>query len=446
MKHPKRCRRAARLAGLLAFCGLLAGCSALGIGVAGVDELLRAPRLSGQYSEVQKALNAYLGESAQLKYPTGGEYLSPFLFEDWDGDGAQDAAVFYTCAAKGQNVHLAILEQDETGWFVTQEQEGLSTGVESVTAAAMRDAPGTQLVVGYGNSQGDRFLAVYTYGQETLATVLQQTYSEFLLEDITGNSAQDLVVIGAEDGGPLKLQLLTNVDGSFHLAQELGLGGAQGADGAGQELFTGCATLASSIGEDGSHYLVIDGWTGGSGTYLASGILHYNGRLQQLERYTPLAVEDLYSTTLRYFGILRSADIDGDGAVEIPVELGEEGGVVSLTQDRRFCFVAWQDYTSEYRVEKSYGVLDAEYGYYLALPPEWKGRVFLGENEANDAWEVRGLEDESVYLSVRIGQAGSAPAGYASIATLGGQKVQVKVGPKAAFLDYPALQKAFHML
>lgn len=444
MKRPERLlKRAARLALPAALCWLLAACSTLGIGMAGVDELLRAPRLSGQYSEVQKALNAYLGESAQLKYPTGGEYLSPFLFEDWDGDGAKDAAVFYTCAAKGQNVHLAILEQGEGGWFVTQEQEGLSTGVESVTAAAMRDAPGTQLVVGYGNSQGDRFLAVYNYADETLTTVLQQTYSEFLLEDITGNSAQDLVVIGAGDGASLKLQLLTNVDGSFHLAQELGM---DGVGGAGQETFTGCATLASSVGEDGSHYLVIDGWTGGSGNYLASSILHYNSRLQQLEQYTPLAVENLYAATLRYFSILRSADIDGDGAVEIPVELGEEGGVVSLTQDRRLCFVAWQDYTSEYRVEKSYGVLDTEYGYYLALPSEWKGRVFLGENEANDAWEVRSLEDDSVYLSVRVGQAGSAPAGYASVATLGGQKVQIKVGPKAAFLDYQALQKAFYML
>lgn len=444
MKRPKRLlKRAVRLLLPAAFCWLLAACSTLGIGMAGVDELLRAPRLSGQYSEVQKALNAYLGESAQLKYPSGGEYLSPFLFEDLDGDGAGDAAVLYTCAAKGQNVHLAVLEQGGDGWFVTQEQEGLSTGVESVTAAAMRDAPGTQLVVGYGNSQGDRFLAVYTYGNETLTTVLQQTYSEFLLEDITGNSAQDLVVIGAEDGASLKLQLLTNVDGSFHLAQELGV---DGADGAGQQVFTGCATLASSVGEDGSHYLVIDGWTGGSGHYLASSILHYNSRLQQLERYTPLAVEDLYSTTLRYFSILRSTDIDGDGAVEIPVELDEEGGIVSLTQDRRLCFVAWQDYTSEYRVEKSYGVLNAEYGYYLALPSEWKGRVFLGENEANDAWEVRSLEDDSVYLSVRVGQAGTAPAGYASIATLGGQKIQVKVGPKASFLDYQALQKAFHIL
>lgn len=434
MKHPLPCLR---LLALAAAACLLAGCSTLGM-TAGVDELLRAPRLSGEYSEVQKALNAYLGESAQLKYPSAGEYLSPFLFEDWNGDGRQDAAVLYTCAAKGQNVHLAILEKAADGWRVTQEQEGLSTDVESVTAAAMRDAPGTQLVVGYGNPQGDRYLAVYNYANETLSVVLQQTYSEFLLEDITGNSAQDLVVIGTADGETLQLQLLTNVDGSFHMAQELGVG---------QERFAGCATLASSVGEDGSHYLVIDGWTGGSGNYLASSILHYNSRLQQLEQYTPLAIEDLYSTTLRYFSVLRSTDIDGDGSVEIPVELGEEtGGVVSLTQDRRLCFVAWQDYTSEYRVEKSYGVLDAEYGFYLELPSEWKGQVLLSQNEADHAWEVRDLEGESLYLSVRVGQAGSAPGGYTSVATLGSQRIQVKTGPRASFLNFEALQQAVHLL
>lgn len=429
-----RRRKTAALA--LAAC-LLTGCSLSGT-AANVDELLRAPQLSGEYSEVQRALNAYLGESAQLKYPTEGEYLSPFLFEDLDGDGQKDAAVLYTCAAKGQNVHLAILERTGEGWQVTQEQEGLSTGVESVTAAAMRDAPGRQLVIGYGNTQGDRFLSVYNYANETLTAVLQQTYSEFLLEDITGNSAQDLVVIGASDGAGLKLQLLTNVEGNFHLAQEMGIP---------QEVFSGCATLASSVGEDGSHYLVIDGWTGGSGNYLASSILHYNSRLQQLEQYTPLAVEDLYTATLRYFSILRSADLDGDGAIEIPVELGEEdGGVVSLTQERRLCFVSWQDYTSEYRVEKSYGVLDAEYGFYLELPNAWRGQVLLSQNEADQAWEVRNLQNEGVYLSVRVGQPGDAPPGYTSVAALGSQRVQIKVGPRAPFLDHAALQRAVYLL
>ena len=44
-----------------------------------VEELLRAPRLSGDYGALQNALNDWLGESAQLKYPLQGARLSPFL-------------------------------------------------------------------------------------------------------------------------------------------------------------------------------------------------------------------------------------------------------------------------------------------------------------------------------------------------------------------------------
>ena len=57
-----------------------------------VEELLRAPKLSGDYGALQTALNDWLGESAQLKYPIQGELLSPFVLQDLDGDGQQDAA------------------------------------------------------------------------------------------------------------------------------------------------------------------------------------------------------------------------------------------------------------------------------------------------------------------------------------------------------------------
>ena len=62
MKHSKRfCRWL--LCTLLCLC--LAGCSMPGEQVQ-VEELLRAPKLSGDYGDVQTALNDWLGESAQM--------------------------------------------------------------------------------------------------------------------------------------------------------------------------------------------------------------------------------------------------------------------------------------------------------------------------------------------------------------------------------------------
>ena len=84
---------------------LLAGCNALPGENLQVEELLRAPRLSGDYGAVQTALNDWLGESAQLKYPMQGELLSPFLLQDLDGDGQQDAQEFFGVVFQKKYLH-----------------------------------------------------------------------------------------------------------------------------------------------------------------------------------------------------------------------------------------------------------------------------------------------------------------------------------------------------
>ena len=95
-----------RAAAVLALALGLTGCSVLPGGE--TESLLRAPRLSGETSAVQKALNSYLDGVATLKYPASGDFLSPFLFGDWDGDGTEEAAVLYTAESSGSNVWLAI--------------------------------------------------------------------------------------------------------------------------------------------------------------------------------------------------------------------------------------------------------------------------------------------------------------------------------------------------
>ena len=176
-------------------CLLLAGCSMPGEPVQ-VEELLRAPRLSGDYGDIQTALNDWLGESAQLKYPLQGDLLSPFLLQDLDGDGRQDAAVLYT-TAKSSNVCIAILQRDSTdAWRVRQNVEGLADTVENVRLAQLQPGNAVQLVVGYMAAQGDHYLAVYSYENGELATILEQQYEQYLVEDITGGGNHPDVYLG----------------------------------------------------------------------------------------------------------------------------------------------------------------------------------------------------------------------------------------------------------
>ena len=169
----------------LALCLLLTGCSFPMQETIQVEELLRAPRLAGDYGALQAALNDWLGESAQLKYPMQGDLLSPFVLQDFDGDGQQDAAVFYTTALTS-NVCVAFLRKNSEGsWQVSQTVEGLADTVDNVRLAQLQAGGTAQLVVGYTASQEDRYLAVYSYENGEVSAILEQAYEQYLVEDIT---------------------------------------------------------------------------------------------------------------------------------------------------------------------------------------------------------------------------------------------------------------------
>ena len=252
-----------------------------------MEELLRA--LSGDYGDVQTALNDWLGRAHSSNIPMQGELLSPFLLQDLDGDGQQDAAVLYT-TAQSTNVCIAILQRDDTGaWQVRQNVEGLADTVESVGLAQLQPGDATQLVVGYTAAQGDHYLAVYAYNDGQLSTILEQSYEQYLVEDITGGGSQDLILMSTQEDGGVQIELLTvDKEGGFRQAAVTGLSA---------DRFSGCASVAAGRGSDRRNYLVLDGWTGISGNNLASVLLRFDESTQQMVQASQISADELYTAS-----------------------------------------------------------------------------------------------------------------------------------------------------
>ncbi len=413
-KKTVRCRLPALLLAVL-----LSGCSAT-IGN-DVESLLRAPRLSGETGAVQKALNSYLGGTATMKYPASGDFLSPFLFGDWDGDGTQEAAALYTADSTGQNTCLAILEPVADGWQVTQTTEGLSNEVESVTYAHLWDTDSLQILVGYGSAQGDHYLVVYQYSDGALRDIIRQNYTDMILADITGRNEdgiQDLILAlptDAENGG-VNLQLLTNTGGEFHSAQTLAVGAG---------VFNGCAALHAGTDQDGSPYLVVDAWNGTSGNSLASAIIRYDEESGFLQTYTPPGISDIYRATLRDASLF-STDLDHNGTIDIPTEISD-GGTIQSSLDKRLQFLLWKDFDSATGGTTHFGIYDSEYRFFLALPESMHGSVMLRSNWENNGWMICNAEGTVVYCELRVVDPAEESEKYQWIATIGSQQLQVRI-------------------
>lgn len=434
MKHPNHFGR--WLACVL-LCLLLAGCSMPGEQVQ-VEELLRAPKLSGDYGDVQTALNDWLGESAQLKYPMQGDLLSPFLLQDLDGDGRQDAAVLYT-TAQSSNVCIAILQKDDADiWHVRQNVEGLADTVESVGLAQLQPGDATQLVVGYTAAQGDHYLAVYSYTDGVLSTILEQQYQQYLVEDITGGGNQDLILMSTLEDGGVQIELLTvDKEGSFQQVAVMGLSANR---------FAGCASVAAGVGADGRHYLVLDGWTGISGNNLASVLLRFDEDTQQMVPANQISTEKLYTASLRNVPSLVSQDLDGDGIVEIPTQ-PDEAGLLNMSQSRRMDFIVWMDYTSPHP-EKSFGLLDEETNCYIELPMEWEGNLKLTDSEQYDgAVELRTMDEDQLVMTLRLVRTTSSLKGWTRLGIVASRQMQAKLAPDVEIRDKNyRLSKALYLL
>ena len=434
MKHPNHFGR--WLACVL-LCLLLAGCSMPGEQVQ-VEELLRAPKLSGDYGDVQTALNDWLGESAQLKYPMQGDLLSPFLLQDLDGDGRQDAAVLYT-TAQSSNVCIAILQKDDADiWHVRQNVEGLADTVESVGLAQLQPGDATQLVVGYTAAQGDHYLAVYSYTDGVLSTILEQQYQQYLVEDITGGGNQDLILMSTLEDGGVQIELLTvDKEGSFQQVAVMGLSANR---------FAGCASVAAGVGADGRHYLVLDGWTGISGNNLASVLLRFDEDTQQMVPADQISTEKLYTASLRNVPSLVSQDLDGNGIVEIPTQ-PDEAGLLNMSQSRRMDFIVWMDYTSPHP-EKSFGLLDEETNCYIKLPMEWEGNLKLTDSEQYDgAVELRTVDEDQLVMTLRLVRTTSSLKGWTRLGIVASRQMQAKLAPDVEIRDKNyRLSKALYLL
>ncbi len=372
-------RRAGWLAAVLAALCLFTACSP-----ATAEDLLRAPQLSSRLGVVQKALNDYLGEAAQLKYPREGDTSSPSLFSDLNGDGTEEAVVLYQSSAQGLNVRLAVLEQQGSGWTVTQELEGPTTEVAGISQAALR-GEGHDLVVVYAApaSDAENYLAVYSYQDGAIQEEFLLPCSGYLVQDVTGSGTQDLV-LARRRGEGLVLTLFTSRDGELQPSQDLAL----------DTRFFSCDQLLYSASSSG-HYIVVDG-TDQSG-YTISDLVCYDQKSGQLRR--AVEGENLAARTARLKPGLFSCAINGAGPVEIPVV---EQEITAEDSARRLSLITWRDFTRASSTVVQFGVLDMEYGFFLRLPVAWMEDIAVSDGPAADGWQVTSADGSRWYLRVLV--------------------------------------------
>lgn len=125
---------------------LLSGCT---FG-ATVDALLTPPHLRGEQEQIYQALENAVGNRITLQYPRSGDHLSAVMISDLDGDGQDEAAVFYrkeSSLSTENALRLNLLDQADGTWMSVCDLPAEGAEVDRGFTA---DIGGRQrLIIGY---------------------------------------------------------------------------------------------------------------------------------------------------------------------------------------------------------------------------------------------------------------------------------------------------------
>ncbi len=184
---------------LIAVCCLTPLLSACGVlDVFSVDSLLRAPKLTGENARIQRSFEEAVGKDLYLINPLTGTFRSAFVFRDLDGDGSDEALVFYARNETPSEIHMHCMDRNGDEWVSVGDMTGNGSEVYSVDFIDVDADREPEIIVEWtvADSKRNKTLAVYSYRQ---ASSFSETFSQLTVLQVYDYIARDFDFDGKDE-------------------------------------------------------------------------------------------------------------------------------------------------------------------------------------------------------------------------------------------------------
>lgn len=340
---------------------------------ASIDTLMSPPKLSVEQEQIYTALTDSLESSISLKYPKSGKYLSAFIIEDIDGDGGNEALVFYernNHAADENPLRINILDKDGGQWRSVFDTAAVGSEIEKVIISKLGSNDRVNLIIGTSLiNRSEKNVSIYNYVDGVLQPpTFSESYSFFDVTDLDMDGDNEFLRLTGASGGETAVAEAYRLDeaGMYHKVWQPLSGN-----------FTEFDNISYGRVGSGGKGLYIDAVSGTGSVQTDVIYMDANGMKKVFSQPEESAA------TIRPSGC-SSLDVDGDGKPEIPLqsvalgyEAAAEGEQLRLTE--------WMGINDDYKLEHRYtSYYSLNDGYIFLFPEKWENKVTVKRDIVND--------------------------------------------------------------
>ena len=348
----KRITAAALLLGLTA---LLSGCV-----LEPAENLYAVPKQPESYYNLQSAIETVMQPGASYSAPTAGENQQAVQLNDLDGDGENEALLFWKTDGETPLV-LTVFGMHDGRFEAVAEARGAGNSFDQVIYAELDDRPGNEIILGRRVSENvTQILNAYSLRDGALLELFSASYSNFTIASLTASGEKGVFLLYQDADAPNgTAELYLWSDGQMVRQREAQMSAPVGAV---RRILAGdmcrgtpAVFVASAYGEDS---LVTDVFGFRDGSFV---------------NFVRLDETDTGVKTVRDYYVY-GCDIDRDGLMELPrlTAMRETDDPGSRDQS----LIWWYNLLPDGRTQDKFLTYhDYAGGWYVSVPTRWSSSL-----------------------------------------------------------------------